>query len=397
MTNKGQNKTGLVVFLLFMLYVIQAMSDNFKGIVIPSLKMEFGINNTQIGYFLIISMLSFAVFQFVGGILIEKYGKKKVLQLGFILTIGSLGLLLISKSYFAIIASLFGVNAGVAMFGVVVSTLGPALPVASTAVLMNMIAFTYGASATVIQKVSGKLLLQGYDWRNFFGFMMAFSAVLFVYLMFIKIPESENLGSESNEKINLMDVLKDKMVWLYIGCLGFYLASEMGTGNWFGNYMNEAYSFNPDARGFYVSLFFGVITLGRLAGGFVAEKVGYLKSIIVFSLLSCISTSIGLFMGKGGLIVISCSAIFFALIFGTILTTVGDVFKKNVSYITGVILMFSYLVSTAVSFCIGILNDIVGVQAAYAMIPLSLIICCISASNIKKNVEYKLSNVNKVS
>jgi fucose permease len=386
MTSKKQN-TGFVVFLLFMLYVIVAMSDNFKGIVIPSLKTEFGINNTQIGYFLTISMLSFAIFQFVGGMLIEKYGKKKVLQLGFILTIIALGLLLISKSYVGIIASLFVVNAGVAMFAVSVSTIGPALPVASTAVLMNMVTFTYGASATVIQKTSGSLLLKGYDWRTFFGFMLVFTIALFVYLFFIKIPENEDLGSTAKEKINFFEIINNKMIWLYIACLGFYLASEMGTGNWFGNYMNELYGFNPDKRGLYVSIFFGCLTLGRLVGGFVAEKLGHFQSIAICVFTASTLIIAGIFVGQNGLIIIAGSGVFFSLVFGTIISTLGSVFNKNISYITGVILMGSFVVSTMISFLIGVLNDNLGVHAAYCTIPITLIISGISALTIMKNVK----------
>ncbi|MCC5467756.1 hypothetical protein [Pelosinus baikalensis] len=64
----GQFSNTPIIILLVLMYVIVAMSDNFKGIFVPFFKDDFGINNTQIGYVLTAGFLVYAVFQYVGGI-----------------------------------------------------------------------------------------------------------------------------------------------------------------------------------------------------------------------------------------------------------------------------------------------------------------------------------------
>jgi fucose permease len=370
-----------IVVLLVLMYVIVAMSDNFRGIFVPFFKEDFGINNTQIGYILTASMFSYAVFQFIGGTLVEKIGYKKVIGLGFVVGITSLVILIMSRTYTVLIVGLFVLNSGMAMFNVGVNTLGPVLTVASTAVLMNMVNFSYGASNTAIQKVAGSLLYRGARWQNFYFFMLICCLILFIYLLIIKIPYEQKSEAASYKKSELY---KNKMLYLYIAALGFYMASEYGIGNWFVNYMDEGFGLNAESRSLYVALFFGFITLGRLFGGFIVDKLGYYKSIIIYGAIASALSLLGIALGRSGLIIFSVSGLFFSVIYPTIITTIRGVFKKAASYATGLILMCGTLIAMVVSMVMGIANDIVGVYYSFYLIVMCLITTTLVTWFIKK-------------
>jgi fucose permease len=373
-----------IVVLLVLMYVIVAMSDNFKGIFVPFFKEDFGVNNTEIGYVLTASLFAYAVFQYIGGILVEKIGYKRVISLGFIIGIISLLLLITCKTYTLLVIGLFVLNSGMAMFNVGVNTLGPALIVGSTAVLMNFINFSYGVSNTAIQKVSGNLLYRGVPWQRFYGFMFICCLVLFVYLLLTKIPYTQKRQAVSYKKSEL---LKSKMLYFYIGALGFYLAAEYGVGNWFVNYMGEGFNLNADKRSLYIALFFGLETVGRLFGGFIVDKLGYFKSILIYGCISSILATLGIAMGKTGLILFSMAGLFFSIIYPTIITTINEVFKEASSYATGLILMCGTFIAMAVSMLIGVANDLVGVYYAYYIIAICLAITTLMALFIKRNIE----------
>lgn len=386
--NKGKKHTNAsIIALLVMMYIIVAMSDNFKGIFVPTFKEQFGINNTQIGYVLMASLFAYAVFQYLGGILIEKIGSyKKVIALGFIIEIIALLALIFCKNYALLIIGLFGVNAGMAMFNVSINTLGPTLPVASTAVLMNFLVFCYGVGTTVVQKVTGNLLFKGVKWENFYLFMFIVSLILFVYLLIIKIPEKE---AEKNvqKKIKVSSLSGNKVLILYILAAGFYLSCEYGSGNWFVNYMSEVYGLNADRRSLYVALFFGIMTLGRLFGGFIADKLGYFKSIISYGVAASVITILGMLLKEQGLMLLAVSGFFYSLIFPVTITTIGKVFKNKASYITGLILMCGTLIAMGVSMIIGVLNDFIGVYYSYYTIGICMILCTTFMCLIRKNVQ----------
>ncbi|WP_378956509.1 MFS transporter [Pelosinus sp. sgz500959] len=386
-----------IIILLVLMYVIVAMSDNFKGIFVPFFKEDFGVNNTQIGYILTAGLLAYAIFQYIGGILIEKFGYKKVISLGFILGMASLLLLITSKTYISLIIGLFGLNIGMAMFNVGVNTLGPILTVASTAVLMNFVNFSYGASNTAIQQIVGNLLSTGVQWPTFYVFMLICSGILFIYLLFLKIPYKPKSEAISYNKL---DLLKNKMLYFYILSLGFYLASEYGIGNWFVNYMKEEFNLNPDRRAFYAALFFGLETLGRLFGGFIVDRLGSFKSMLLFGCFASLLSAIGISFGESGLLIFSAAGFFYSIIYPTLITTAHQVFKEAASYAIGLILMCGTLIAMVVNMLMGIANDFIGVYYSYYSVAISIAITTIVIFFIKRSVEStqirtKLEGLNK--
>ena len=380
----GQYSNVPIIVLLVLMYVIVAMSDNFKGIFVPFFKDDFGVNNTQIGYILTASLLAYAIFQYVGGILIEKLGYKKVISLGFITGIVSLLLLISFKTYAMLVIGLFGLNIGMAMFNVGVNTLGPILTVTSTAVLMNFVNFSYGVSNTTIQKTVGNLLAKGIPWPQFYVFMLICCVVLFLYLLLIKIPYTPKSKVITYKK---KDLFKNKMLYLYIIALGFYLGSEYGIGNWFVNYMGEEFNLDADKRALYAALFFGFETVGRLFGGFIVDRLGTFRSMLIYGGFAFLLSTAGIVLGEAGLMIFALAGLFYSIIYPTIITTAHEVFKDAASYATGLILMCGTLIAMIVNMVMGIANDVIGVYYSYYSVALCMAITTLAILLIKRSVE----------
>ena len=179
-----KHRNGPIIALLVMMYLIVAMGDNFKGIFAPYFKQEFHIDDTQIGLVMTASLFAYAIFQYIGGNFIGRFGYKKVTAFGFAMAIIATLVLATCVNFPMLVLGMFLLNIGMAMFNISVCTLGPALSVVSTALLMNMINFSYGAGTTVLQRVSGSLLQGGVPWRAFFVFMCLATAGLMVYRLF---------------------------------------------------------------------------------------------------------------------------------------------------------------------------------------------------------------------
>lgn len=391
-TSKNNYKVWQVVTILALLYFVVAMTDQFKGMLVPNFKEYFNVNNVQIGYIMTASLFSYAVFQYVGGSIIEKFNSyKKAVLLGFIIELISIGLLLSSDSYIFLIVGLFGISAGMAMFNVTLNAMCLVLPVASTAVLINLLGFTYGASSTTIQKVGGTILFGGASWKSFFVFMFVCSAIVFLFAAITKMPsidKKETKVSNTNEKISIVTLLKNKTVLLYVGALGFYLASEYNVGGWFVNYMTESFSMNAESASVYTALFFGSLTVARLGGGFIADKIGHLRSVIIFASIASVLSVVGVIVGESGLIILACSGFFYSLICPVIASTISKAFDKNVAQITGFLLMSGTLVAMVVNIVIGSLSDMIGAQYSYLTIGVCLGLTALFAVLIKKKVKF---------
>ena len=80
MNSKKQNYVALA--FLFIMMILAAIVENTKGIFIPVFKQEFGVNDNTISNLLISTSAAYMVLTFIGGMLCEKFGQKKVFLAG---------------------------------------------------------------------------------------------------------------------------------------------------------------------------------------------------------------------------------------------------------------------------------------------------------------------------
>ena len=365
----------MVIIFLFIMMAVNAMAENTKGIFIPSFKTDFNIDNTGISIVLFIGSLAYILFSYIGGVLCEKIGQKKVIIIGLCCMFFSLLLISVVNSYTSFIINMFVMNVGLALTSIAVNTLVPVLLLSYQAILMNIIHFCYGVGGAAGQAIGGVLMSNGFTWRNIYLGI----AILFVFLLlsfiFIKMPNTHKY-SEGN-KIKKMDVLKNKVIYFYVFALGFYVFAEIATLSWLVNYIKDNYKYNSSKSAFYSVMFLVIFSIGRLIGGFIVENLGYLKTTMVSLLIAVCLFTFGLVIGEKGLIIISVSGLFFAITFPTLVLTISKVFKENTAYITGVIVTLTSCVNMFLNLLIGRLNDEIGTYLAFYMIPIGLIISII--------------------
>lgn len=388
---KKRNNIIAIIFI-FVTMVLMSMSDNVRGAFIPAFKEDFSANNTQMGVMLSICSLGYILFTYIGGILCERIGQKKVILIGIISSSASLIGLYFTPNYAGLLLGLFILNAGISLIGIGINTLIPILMFSFPAVLMNITHFCYGVGATATQRTAGILLYKGITWRQIYLTIGALFLIALFSFLFVKIPRSVKVNSV--DKIRNKDIFSNKLVYFYMIALGLYVAAEIGTGNWFVTYLQEVYNYNESLSTFYPALFFGIFTFGRLIGGFVAERFGHLRSVVISLTSAFILYSLGLFMGEKGIIIISISGLFFAITFPTIVLNISMVFKKSSAYITGIIITIASTINMIINFIIGGLNDLIGVYKTFYIIPICLLLSIIFTYLIYINTKDTLAHDN---
>jgi len=69
---------------------------------------------------------------------------------------------------------------------------------------------------------------------------------------------------KSTIKISFKEIMADKKVWVLGIALGMAVVLELGTSNWFVNYLSEVYKMNADKSSFYMSLFYITFVFGKI-------------------------------------------------------------------------------------------------------------------------------------
>lgn len=366
-----------IISVIFIIMAAIAVVDNTKGIFIPAFKESFNANNTSMGVMLSVCSLGYIIFTYIGGILCEKIGQRNVMLLGLSIIVGSTLLIGVSNTYIVLLLGMFFMNMGIAFGSIAINTLIPTLFVAMQAIMMNIAHCSYGFGSTVGQFTIGKVLDTGIGWRSvFYGIAIMFIIVIIIFLT-VKIPNVEKIQEKKEEKLNTLSVFKEKYMYIYVLALGTYVFAEMGMSNWIVNFLMESYSFSSSSGATFLSTFFLLLTIGRLLGGFIAEKFGYLQSVIASMCIAITLLLIALIVGNKALILICVTGLFFAITYPTIVTTISKVFRENTSYVTGVILTGSSLISMILNLLMGKLNDVIGTTMTFYLIPISLAVSMI--------------------
>ncbi|MET7857944.1 MFS transporter [Streptomyces sp. NPDC005318] len=148
---------------------------------------RFGINASALSTFSILQLLVYAGMQIPVGLLVDRYGTKKVLTTGAVLfTIGQLGFAL-SPSYGTALASRALLGCGDAMTFISVLRLGARWFPARRGPLIGQVAALFGMAGNLVSTLFIARALHGFGWTTTFaGSAMAGVVVLVLLLLFLK-------------------------------------------------------------------------------------------------------------------------------------------------------------------------------------------------------------------
>lgn len=362
---REKNYIHLIIFT-YLCMMVFGFTENLKGTAIPPIRAQFGINYSSIGIMLFVSTLGYIAATFIGGFAADRFGQKKVLSLGFILVIFSCTAFTFSKSFLMVSLFYFLLNAGFGCFDVSLNSLGAKIFTRNSAIMMNLMHLFYGLGSSLGPKFAGGLLLKKVPWSRVYFYSLVFTSAVFLYMCFSKFPE--NSQDQLDGRMPFMNIIKNKKIWLFAGLLGFCEVAEIGEANWLVNYLQQIRGMNISKSSSYLTFFFITFTLGRLIGGFLAEKIGYIKIIIYFTIGTMAAFTGGFLLNNSFAFLFSFMGFFVSLMFPTIMAIIMKEFKDGTGSIMGFIITAAAGVNMTVNFLIGKTNDIAGVSAGFGSI-----------------------------
>ncbi|HHX36607.1 MAG TPA: MFS transporter, partial [Clostridiaceae bacterium] len=182
---------------------------------------------------------------------------------------------------------------------------------------------------------------------------------------------------------------RQPILYILIGTMATFLGTTYGIGNWFINYMAEAYHFDSDERGLYMTIFVLLRVVGLFTGGFIADRLGLYRSMIIYSGVAFSSIFVGTILGRHGLWLISASGLAFAVVYPGVVTTVKKVFPVGSAYAMGFVLTGATLIAMLISGLIGFLNSLFDVYRSFFMLPFCMFITFLLCIVIKRQMATK--------
>lgn len=357
------------ISMSFFVMLTIAFTSGIRGLLVPNFMNSFHVESAEIGILFSLTTGVSVLGAFFTAPLCQKYGYKLTIFLGLIINVIAYFLTSLTNDFMLFCLGYCFLTLGVTLAVTSLNTVITVFKVSFQAVLVNMIHFFFGLGVTISQKFGGDLVSLGYDWHDFFRGMSFIYLAAIVVVLFTSYP----YVNQTSVAGGYLQIPRLRHLLLLCAALGLYVSAELQTGNWMINYLNKVYGYNESKAGIYAAIFFGTFSIGRFFGGFIAEKLGYVKSVSIFLSLACIFYITGLLLGEKGLMIIACSGIFFSLVFPTVTLYVSNLYPHHKAQAISLVSTICNFLSLVSSFLIGFLNDWIGTGPAFWLIPICLV------------------------
>lgn len=283
----------MYIFLLILIYIAfisLGLPDSLLGSAWPVMHNEL---NVPISYMGIITMTisgGTIISSLLSNKLTTKFGTRIVTVASVFLTVVAIFGFSFSNSFWMLImfAIPYGLGAG-----------------AIDAALNNYVALHYKAKhmawlhsfwgvGTIVSPFAMGYALSTSSWNNGYrivGFIQLGIALLLLFTLPVwKVNETPS--REEKRNVSIVQAIKIKGVPFLL--LGFfaYCALEQTAMQWASTYFVEAKGLTEDKAATFASLIFIGITCGRFVSGFVTDKLGDKKMILIGSSILCVGLAI---------------------------------------------------------------------------------------------------------
>jgi fucose permease len=279
------NKAILIAYLGF---VTLGSFDGLLGVIWPAMSRSLGVPLEALGILLMVALAGFVLVSFNSGSFIRARGLHWFLLTSLIVRALAYGTIAIFPSWPMLIIMIFvmsigagGIDAGLNIF---VAARGNTRQI-------NWLHACYGIGATAGPFLAAGVLAAGGDWTWNFAVIGAFMAVIAILVwrtssywgIEVHIDgKSESQGSS----VKIVESLRLPVVWVSTLLFFFYVGTELSAGQWGFSLFNLGRGMPDLAAKFWIGIYWGIFTVGRVLFGLVADKVridAMLRSALVAS------------------------------------------------------------------------------------------------------------------
>ena len=348
--------------LIYLAFISLGLPDSLLGAGWPVMHTELGVSVSFMGIISMVISGGTIVSSLLSDKLTHKFGTRAVTLTSVLLTVAALFGFSFSGSFSMLI--IFAVPYGLGA-GAIDAALNNYVALHYKAKHMSWLHCFWGVGA-IISPFIMSFALKNLNWNSGYrivGFIqLAIALLLLVTLPVWKINKTESTADTKH--VGLTAALKIKGVpFLLIGFFA-YCAAEATAMYWASTYFTEVKGISGDRAASFAALFYIGITLGRFASGFITERLGDRRMILLGTgILACgimillipvrsYMTAFAAFLVIG----FGCAPIYPCIIH----STPANFGAENSGAIIGIQMASAYVGSTFIPPLFGLLGNAVG-------------------------------------
>ncbi|HVZ95492.1 MAG TPA: sugar MFS transporter [Chitinophagaceae bacterium] len=306
-----------IVGLILLTFFVISFLTNILGALNPSVSQDYDLTEKMAGFLPFAFFIAYGIMSIPSGILVEKWGEKRVMVLAFALAFLGALVFVLHPTFIVFVISLFTIGTGMAALQVVINPLlrvaGGEPHYAFNSVLAQLV---FGLASFISPQMYSYLvsnidkgntqkpfisLLSGLvpahmSWVSVYWVFAVIGLAMILVILLSRFPvvelkEDEKVGS----KESFMELLKNKYVILFFLGIFCYVGTEQGISYWMSKFLKVYHGFDPDTVGAdAVSYFWGLMTVGGMLGLVLLKLFDSKQVLRWFTILGIICLAVGL-------------------------------------------------------------------------------------------------------
>ena len=376
-SNKQTNRLTFAAFVVLMVGL--GSSDSLRGIFSTIFQQHFALSTTQLGLIVTVSYIGNLVFLLVGGNLSARFAKKRVLQVLMLIWMAALALFALTDSYPVLLVAMALVMGSSTLLNTTMNLITPLLFTAAPGFFVNFLFFTQGIGTSGSQFFLGSMA-DGFPFWQYTNLgLLVLGVAAFGMLLFCPVPEEPAVapGALPQAEGRLTDRLG--VVVPFVLVFGFYFITEHGVMNWLVAYGTTGLEMTQAAASRYLSVFYGGVMLGRLVLSPLVDKLGVIRSMQLFGVISGVLYVAGSLGGAALMPLWAASGFFLSILYPTLVMSIRLYFPaQQVSGAAGTIISIASLADILFNVGFGRLVDLAGYRLSICVLPVSMVLFLIT-------------------
>ena len=272
--------SALVIAVAFFSFIVMGLNAGLLGVAWPSIRTSFGVSLDAIGTLMLLGTAVSLAVSFNSGPMIARIGMGSLLMISCI--VGGFGFLgfSLAPSWWVVVLFSMMASTGATMLNTGINTY---LATSVSAGLMNWLHACFGLGAVISPALMTAILNRGYSWRwGYVIVVLSYWALAAGFGLATKRwPGTEQTSAGANPNsptdppagVRSQDTLKLPAVWLSLALFFTVTGLEVSAGQWPYTLFTEGRAIDPAIAGFWASIFWASVTVGRMFFGFVVGRV----------------------------------------------------------------------------------------------------------------------------
>lgn len=274
------NNRKIIVLGNYFGFVVMGMIVISFGAIMPDIRSTFDLSYEQGGLMLAIFSLSYLLNGLLGGVLSDRIGLKRTINLGNLLYV--VGLLTIAAS-----SNIWILFLGIGITGMGWGYCNTAINVLINEIsdgdgnAMSLLHMSFGIGAFLIPLVFSFFLKLNLTWQHMMIFLaaMAFIAMILSFQM-----DTPRMTKSELKTKNDTGKRSWSMMLLFMGILFFYVGSENAFSGWMVTYLTTAVSFSEGSAQSMLSTLWLMVIAGRIVTGRMSRSISHATLTFFMSL-----------------------------------------------------------------------------------------------------------------